>query len=371
MTKILIADDERNILMLLEVILKDLNAEVFTAENGLVAIELAKKHKPDLVITDVIMPFKNGFEVCSELRNTPELAHIPVIILSALGDEYNKITGFEEGADDYVTKPFSVEELKARVKALLFRRQARSKEKTIVVSEEEAKLTFIPTGLPLFDKSLGGGLPRGSNILITGQLGSGKSSFSREVLVRSLLRRESALFVAIDDDPSRIRQKLDELLPKPVSEFESNDLLRMIDAYSWSIPSLTAKETFSLSGNLELNQLSGLIADAGAEIGQSVQKKMGGIRVIDSISSLLVHFDLAQAQRFINQIARTALAFGGVTTLFLAEEGTVSEQIINNIKYSMDCIIEIREHADQRQIRVSLMKWRDYSNQWMNMGGVE
>ena len=101
MSKILIADDESNILMLLGVMLKEIDAEVITAEDGEIAIQKAKEHQPDLIITDVVMPKKNGFEVCRTIRNTPEIENTPIIILSALGDEYNKITGFEEGADDF------------------------------------------------------------------------------------------------------------------------------------------------------------------------------------------------------------------------------------------------------------------------------
>ena len=102
MTKILIADDEQNILTLLEIMLKDLDAEIISAENGEIAISKAKEFKPDLIISDVVMPKKNGFEVCRVVRNTENISNTPIILLSALGDEYNKLTGFEEGADDYI-----------------------------------------------------------------------------------------------------------------------------------------------------------------------------------------------------------------------------------------------------------------------------
>ena len=84
MQKILIADDEANILMLLEIMLKDMNAEIISAENGEIALEKAKEHHPDLIITDVVMPKKNGFEFCRELRQHPEFSKTPIIILSAL-----------------------------------------------------------------------------------------------------------------------------------------------------------------------------------------------------------------------------------------------------------------------------------------------
>jgi KaiC/GvpD/RAD55 family RecA-like ATPase len=104
-------------------------------------------------------------------------------------------------------------------------------------------------------------------------------------------------------------------------------------------------------------------------LGQSVQGKAGGRRVIDSISSLLVNFDLPSAQRFITQITRTAVAFGDVTTLFILEEGTVSEQVLNNIKYVMDGIIEFGEIDGVRSVRVQSMKWTAHSTQWQPILG--
>jgi CheY-like chemotaxis protein len=379
MTKILIADDEANILMLLEIVLKDLNAEIITAENGEVAVQKAKEHKPDLIMTDVVMPKMNGFEVCRAIRSTEEIAETPIIILSALGDEYNKITGFEEGADDYIIKPFNVEELKARATALLLRHSSKQKAKMIhsdhiQIEENNQKVTkieenkkqesatnididAITTGNAQIDKNLYGGLPKGSNILITGPIGTGKSSFARSFLETGLKNKEKCLWIAIDDDPKRIRQKMSENLAENVESFENRSYLRFVDAYSWSSLTMPENEKFTINGSLELNQLTGVIADASYEIGQTIQNKKGGRRVIDSISSLLINFDLASTQRFLSQIARTGVAFGGVTTLFIIEEGTVEEKVLNNIKYIMDGVIEFEETEDQRTMRIRHMKW--------------
>jgi len=360
MPKILIADDESNILMLLEIMFKDLDAEVITAENGEIALEKAQKFKPDLVITDVVMPKKNGFEVCRGIRNNPEIADTPIIILSALGDEYNKITGFEEGADDYVTKPFNVEELKARSKALLLRHQSRTQKQpsaNAIPEPASIQLEHISTGIKDLDDHLYGGLPKGSNILILGPLGIGKSSFSRRFIRQGLLNEERCLYVALDDDPKKIRKSMSSHLGKPISDYEDLDLIRFVDAYSWSGATQPDNEKFSVTGVLELNQLSGIVSDASYELGQTIQSKLGGRRVIDSISSLLVNFELPAAQRFLSQISRTAVAFGGVTTLFVMEEGTVPDQVLNNIKYIMDGVIEFKEVDGKRTVKVASMKW--------------
>ncbi|NQY74163.1 MAG: response regulator [Candidatus Margulisbacteria bacterium] len=368
MTKILIADDEPNILMLIGVLFEEMGFDVVRATDGDQAISMAHSEKPDIIITDVIMPKKNGFEVCKTIRSSTEISNIPIIILSALGDEYNKITGFEEGADDYITKPFNVEELKARVKAVLLRHNPiLASESPQIKMNEDIESAKISTGNSDLDDALYGGLPVGSNLLVIGRLGLGKSSFLRQFIAKGIENNERNLYVAVDDAPSKIRHGLNELISRSILEVESQGLIRFIDAYSWSALMQPEDEPYMVKGALDLNQLSGLIADASIDIGHTVQHKLGGRRVIDSISSLLINFDLPIVQRFMSQVARTALAFGGVTTLFTVEENTVSEQVLNNIKYIVDGIIEFDEVDGKRAIRVLSMKWAKYKKEWIFM----
>ncbi|MFC1477955.1 response regulator [Candidatus Margulisiibacteriota bacterium] len=382
--RILVADDEPSILMLISVMLKDAGYEVITAENGQQAIEKAQEEKPDMIITDIIMPEKNGFEVCQTVRSLPAVSDTPIIILSALGDEYNKITGFDDGADDYVTKPFNMEELKARVQALLIRNRGRKIQPSTDPAEAEEECTTaapdaaaavgksqsivdqVPSGSAEIDRVLNGGFPKGGNVLLVGSIGSGKSSFCRNFISTGLKKEEKCMFISLDDDPSMIRKMFSMNLNQDITSFEENDKLCFVDAYSWSAGAgAGSTERFSISGVLELNQLSGVIADASADLGQTIQQKAGGRRIVDSISSLLVNFELPSVQRFLSQIARTAVSFGGVTSLFLLEEGTVSEQVLNNIKYLMDGVIELKEENGQSVARVANMKWICYSKEWV------
>ena len=116
--KILVADDEASIRRILETRLKMVGYDVVTAEDGEEAVEVFNKTNPDLVVLDVMMPKMDGYGVTREIRRTSD---VPIIILTALGDVSERITGLELGAYDYVIKPFSPKELEARVKAVLRR----------------------------------------------------------------------------------------------------------------------------------------------------------------------------------------------------------------------------------------------------------
>lgn len=119
--KILIADDEPDIVEIIQYNLQQEGYEVITAKNGDEAIEMAKKHQPNLIILDIMMPGKNGIEVCNILRLQPVIQDTLIIFLSALSDEGTEIRGLESGADDYLTKPISPKILLSKVNAL-FRR---------------------------------------------------------------------------------------------------------------------------------------------------------------------------------------------------------------------------------------------------------
>ena len=113
--RILLADDESSIRRILETRLKMAGYDVYTAQDGEEAVAAFNKYNPDLVVLDVMMPKMDGYGVTREIRRSSD---VPIIILTALGDVSERITGLELGADDYVIKPFSPKELEARVKAL-------------------------------------------------------------------------------------------------------------------------------------------------------------------------------------------------------------------------------------------------------------
>lgn len=123
MLKVLIIEDESDIAKTLEYNLKKENFEVFIAADGETGLKAALKHKPDIIILDIMLPVMDGFSVCRKLKSDETLKNIPVIILTAKSDEIDKVTGLELGADDYISKPFSIRELIARIRAVLRRRK--------------------------------------------------------------------------------------------------------------------------------------------------------------------------------------------------------------------------------------------------------
>jgi DNA-binding response OmpR family regulator len=117
--KILIADDEPNIVAALEFLLKQRGYEVRVARNGDEALNLVQAHNPDLVLLDVMMPLRSGYEVCKRMREQADWSHIKIIMLSAKGRDAEVNKGLSMGADLYVTKPFSTRELMANIAGLL------------------------------------------------------------------------------------------------------------------------------------------------------------------------------------------------------------------------------------------------------------
>ncbi|MEC0265699.1 response regulator transcription factor [Paenibacillus anseongense] len=130
-TIVLVVDDEPNIIDVCTVYLQREGYQVISAMNGEEAIRQWRQHNPQLIVLDLMMPGKNGWQVCEEIRNERD---VPIIMLTALGDEMDRLMGLTMGADDYLTKPFSPRELVLRVKGIL-RRLQRTQTETEVNTE--------------------------------------------------------------------------------------------------------------------------------------------------------------------------------------------------------------------------------------------
>ena len=139
MTRILIVEDDPSILLGLERNLKFEGYEVMSAKDGERGLQLAVDKSPDLIILDIMLPKLNGYELCRHLRKIK--ISVPIIMLTARGQEIDKVMGLELGADDYVTKPFSIVELLARIKAVL-RRTKRFEEEMTSFTFDDVEIDF-------------------------------------------------------------------------------------------------------------------------------------------------------------------------------------------------------------------------------------
>ena len=132
--KILVVDDEKLLVKGIKFNLENDGYEVVTGCDGMEAVELAASETPDLIVLDLMMPRLDGLEACTKIR---EFSQVPIIMLTAKSEDMDKLLGFEHGADDYLTKPFNILEVKARIKAIM-RRAARQEPK-----EEKAKVVQV------------------------------------------------------------------------------------------------------------------------------------------------------------------------------------------------------------------------------------
>ncbi|HHV07216.1 MAG TPA: response regulator transcription factor [Firmicutes bacterium] len=135
--KILVVDDEPTIVEFVRINLEKAGFEVLEAGDGETALKLAASEQPNLVVLDIMLPGKDGFEVCRELRRTTS---VPIIMLTARDDDIDKILGLELGADDYLTKPFNPRELVARIRAILRRVDRANKIDTEVIAQGRIQL---------------------------------------------------------------------------------------------------------------------------------------------------------------------------------------------------------------------------------------
>ena len=148
-TKLLIIDDDANICEMLKLYFENEGYKVKTANDGIEGISYFKIYEPDLVLLDIMMPKKDGWQVCREIR---EISPKPVIMITAKGEVFDKVLGLELGADDFIVKPFDLKELSARIKAVLRRYNAHSKTK----DDEVVRFENIEISLQKYELTLKG-----------------------------------------------------------------------------------------------------------------------------------------------------------------------------------------------------------------------
>src|SRR5438874_660188 len=205
---VLVLDDEKDILEMVRYNLEKEHLDVITASEGQSGLEIGLKHKPDLVVLDLMMPGMNGLEVCKQLRSDARTSRVPIIMLTAKAAETDKIIGLEMGADDYITKPFSVRELLARVRAVLRRAKEPSGQEEVIKRGELTidigrhqvtfggqKIALTTTEFKILEfLAVHPEMVRSRDAIIDGALGRDEAIFDRtiDVHITALRRKLSA-----------------------------------------------------------------------------------------------------------------------------------------------------------------------------------
>lgn len=153
-SKILVVEDDYDIAQLLAITMKKAGFEVATSDNGYEALNLIRRFPPDLIILDLMIPGIDGFEVCKAIKRDPRTAGVPVLIVTARGEEMDRVIGLELGADDYVVKPFSPRELLLRVRAIL-RRAGREYHPTALFKKSGLEIDFEAHRVSLEGEEIG------------------------------------------------------------------------------------------------------------------------------------------------------------------------------------------------------------------------
>jgi two-component system alkaline phosphatase synthesis response regulator PhoP len=206
--KILIVDDEIDIIELLSYNLKKENFTVVAAMNGKEAIQIASKMKPDIILMDVMMPEMDGIEACRQIKAIPQLKGVPLIFLTARGEEFSELAGFEAGADDYIIKPIKPRVLISRLKAILRRNHSESATPgrmefpDLKIDRETFTITYL--GKPLQ-------FPKKEFELLSLLASKPGKVFTREQILESIWG-DDVLVVdrTIDVHIRKIREKLDD-----------------------------------------------------------------------------------------------------------------------------------------------------------------
>lgn len=203
---VLVAEDDKKTASLVQLYLEREGFETLVAHDGLQALELARRHKPILVILDLMLPEVDGWEVCRQLRRSFD---VPILMLTARGEEVDRVSGLTLGADDYVVKPFSPRELVARVKAILRRGRLEPRPESGVLSHHELVLDLEKRKVSLSGRPLS--LTPHEHKLLKALMTTPGKVFTREELLAHLYPHgEAVIDRVIDVHIGKLRQKIEK-----------------------------------------------------------------------------------------------------------------------------------------------------------------
>ncbi len=206
MQKVLVVDDEEPILELLKYNLEKGGYDVKTAENGMKAVEIAKKFTPDLVLLDIMMPKMDGVETCRQIREIPEMQKSFVVFLTARSEEYSEVAAFDVGADDYITKPIKPRALMSRISAL-FRRDSKKEAPQSLITIGDLMIDRTSYTIKLRNKEIN--LPKKEFELLFFLAQNPNKVFSREDLLHNIWGTDVYVLArTVDVHIRKVREKI-------------------------------------------------------------------------------------------------------------------------------------------------------------------
>ncbi len=212
--RILVVDDDKSIVKILKGYLEQANYDVLTAYDGGSALQVLRQEQPDLLLLDLMLPDRDGWDVTREIRANPALATIPIIMLTARAEDADKIIGLELGADDYMTKPFNAREVVARVRALQRRVGFEKKPVTDILTIDQLKLDIAQHQF-----SLAGNIveltPTEFNLLETLMRNPGYTYSREELLQKALGYGYEGLGRTLDTHIRNLRRKIEPQTSEP------------------------------------------------------------------------------------------------------------------------------------------------------------
>lgn len=287
MTKVLIADDDPHILMLTRLILQNQGYELIQANNGQEAIDFAIKEEPDIVFSDIMMPKKGGFDVCRTLKANPKLSHIPIVLLSALQDNQYQENSIQEGASEYIHKPFELNDLNKCIQRFVIKKSQKPPFETSQDQESQSpkrttSFTFtnpwpeIIKTTPLKEHSL----------LIKGDPSCGKNSFISPFLKPFLNSITSqSIWITYNTPPHRLMRSLYAQFGSLIESACKEKRFFLINA----TPSKKLnKHTYiiNIDNRYDLNHLLNLIYDLKSLYKSQTQERQACL-VFDNINPLI------------------------------------------------------------------------------------
>lgn len=212
--KVLVVDDEKLIVKGIRFSLEQDGMEVDCAYDGEEALELAKSNRYDLILLDVMLPKMTGFEVCQQIR---EFSNVPIVMLTAKGEDMDKILGLDYGADDYITKPFNILEVKARIKAITRRTGRKNEEKTAERMVENRDMKLDCDGRRVYIKNKEVNLTAKEYEVLELLMKNPNKVYSRETLLKLVWGSDYPGDVrTVDVHIRRLREKIEETPSEPM-----------------------------------------------------------------------------------------------------------------------------------------------------------